>query len=53
MKTSSRLTLRTTAAVCVASSALVLTGLTLAAEVVDWHRFASARAFMGFAGLGS
>jgi transposase len=28
-----------------------LTGLTLAAEVVDWHRFASARAFMGFAGL--
>jgi transposase len=29
----------------------VLTGLTLAAEVVDWRRFASARAFMGFAGL--
>ena len=28
-----------------------LTGLTLAAEVVDWHRFASARAFMGFVGL--
>lgn len=28
-----------------------LTGLTLAAEVVDWHRFASARAFMGFTGL--
>jgi transposase len=28
-----------------------LTGLTLAAEVVDWRRFASARAFMGFAGL--
>jgi transposase len=28
-----------------------LTALTLAAEVVDWHRFASARAFMGFTGL--
>lgn len=28
-----------------------LTGLTLAAEVVDWRRFAAARAFMGFAGL--
>ena len=28
-----------------------LTGLTLAVEVVDWRRFASARAFMGFAGL--
>ncbi len=28
-----------------------LTGLTLAAEVVDWRRFASAGAFMGFAGL--
>jgi transposase len=28
-----------------------LTGLTLAAEIVDWHRFASAPAFMGFAGL--
>ena len=28
-----------------------LTGLTLAAEVVDWRRFACARAFMGFAGL--
>jgi transposase len=28
-----------------------LTALTLAAEVVDWHRFPSARAFMGFAGL--
>ena len=28
-----------------------LTGLTLAAEVVDWRRFATARAFMGFAGL--
>jgi transposase len=28
-----------------------LTGLTLAAEVVDWRRFGSARAFMGFAGL--
>src|SRR5207247_1390087 len=28
-----------------------LTGLTLAAEVVDWRRFASARAFMGYAGL--
>ena len=28
-----------------------LTGLTLAAAVVDWRRFASARAFMGFAGL--
>ena len=28
-----------------------LTGLTLAAEVMDWRRFASARAFMGFAGL--
>ncbi|MBT8227055.1 MAG: IS110 family transposase [Dactylosporangium sp.] len=28
-----------------------LTGLTLAAEVVDWRRFASARAFMGFCGL--
>jgi len=28
-----------------------LTGLTLAAEVVDWRRFASARAFMGFSGL--
>ena len=28
-----------------------LTGLTLAAEVADWRRFASARAFMGFAGL--
>src|SRR5258706_4686773 len=28
-----------------------LTGLTLAAEVVDWRRFASAPAFMGFAGL--
>jgi transposase len=28
-----------------------LTGLTLAAEVVDWRRFASARAFMGFTGL--
>ena len=27
-----------------------LTGLTLAAEVVDWRRFATARAFMGFAG---
>jgi transposase len=28
-----------------------LTALTLAAEVVDWHRFPTARAFMGFAGL--
>jgi transposase len=28
-----------------------LTALTLAAEVVDWHRFATARAFMGFTGL--
>lgn len=28
-----------------------LTALTLAAEVVDWRRFASARAFMGFSGL--
>ena len=28
-----------------------LTGLVLAAEVVDWRRFASARAFMGFTGL--
>src|SRR5712664_816752 len=28
-----------------------LTGLTLAAEVVDWRRFASAPAFMGFSGL--
>jgi transposase len=28
-----------------------LTGLTLAAEVVDWRRFATARAFMGFSGL--
>ena len=28
-----------------------LTGLTLAAEVVDWRRFGSARAFMGFTGL--
>jgi len=28
-----------------------LTGLTLAAEVVDWHRFPAARAFMGFTGL--
>lgn len=28
-----------------------LTGLMLAAEVVDWRRFASARAFMGFSGL--
>jgi transposase len=28
-----------------------LTGLTLAAEVVDWRRFPSARAFMGFTGL--
>jgi len=28
-----------------------LTGLTLAAEVVDWRRFACAWAFMGFAGL--
>jgi len=28
-----------------------LTALTLAAEVIDWHRFPSARAFMGFAGL--
>jgi transposase len=28
-----------------------LHGLTLAAEVVDWRRFASARAFMGFTGL--
>jgi len=28
-----------------------LTALTLAAEVVDWHRFPAARAFMGFAGL--
>jgi transposase len=28
-----------------------LTGLTLAAEVVDWRRFAAARAFMGFTGL--
>ena len=28
-----------------------LAGLTLAAEVVDWRRFASARAFMGFTGL--
>jgi transposase len=28
-----------------------LTGLTLAAEVADWRRFASARAFMGFTGL--
>ena len=28
-----------------------LTGLTPAAEVVDWRRFAAARAFMGFAGL--
>jgi transposase len=28
-----------------------LTALTLAAEVVAWRRFPSARAFMGFAGL--
>jgi transposase len=28
-----------------------LTGLTLAAEVVDWHRFPAARSFMGFTGL--
>jgi transposase len=28
-----------------------LNGLTLAAEVVDWRRFACARAFMGFTGL--
>jgi transposase len=28
-----------------------LTGLTLAAEVVDWRRFPSGRAFMGFTGL--
>ena len=28
-----------------------LTALTLAAEVIDWHRFPSARAFMGFTGL--
>lgn len=28
-----------------------VTGLTLATEVVDWRRFASARAFMGFCGL--
>jgi transposase len=28
-----------------------LTALTLAAEVVDWRRFAGARAFMGFTGL--
>ncbi|MGH3779910.1 MAG: transposase [Pseudonocardiaceae bacterium] len=28
-----------------------LTGMTLAAEVVDWRRFATARAFMGFSGL--
>jgi transposase len=28
-----------------------LTGLVLAAEVVDWRRFGSARAFMGFTGL--
>jgi transposase len=28
-----------------------LHGLTLAAEVVDWRRFGSARAFMGFTGL--
>ena len=28
-----------------------LTALTLAAEVVDWRRFATARAFMGFTGL--
>jgi len=29
----------------------MLTGLMLAAEVVDWRRFATARAFMGFSGL--
>jgi transposase len=28
-----------------------ITGVTLAAEVVDWRRFPSARAFMGFTGL--
>jgi transposase len=28
-----------------------LTGVVLAAEVVDWRRFGSARAFMGFTGL--
>lgn len=28
-----------------------LTALTLATEVVDWRRFATARAFMGFSGL--
>jgi transposase len=28
-----------------------LTAMTLAAEVVDWRRFATARAFMGFSGL--
>jgi transposase len=28
-----------------------LSGLTLVAEVVDWRRFATARAFMGFSGL--
>jgi len=28
-----------------------LTGMTPAAEVVDWRRFATARAFMGFCGL--
>jgi transposase len=28
-----------------------LTALTLAAEVIDWHRFATARAFTGFTGL--
>ena len=29
----------------------MLGGLSLAAEVVDWHRFPAARAFMSFAGL--
>jgi transposase len=30
-----------------------LTGLVLAAEVADWRRFPSARAFMGFTGAGA
>jgi transposase len=28
-----------------------LTAVTLAAEIIDWHRFPSARAFMGYCGL--
>lgn len=41
----------TVARLCCYRGIAELTALTLAAEVVDWRRFPSARAFMGYTGL--